>query len=376
MSNNQISFNNQLTGIPNLEPILQQSRDLLQEFATRPDFIDQMQLTFGEKVDVAGLQETWASGNLGTLPEIEVFPASEINEANGAFAKETNTIYLSQELLNEGSSETITSVFLEEYGHYIDSLISSSDALGDEGALFSKLAQGENVSKLETIALKSESDRSVVQIDDEPIIIEKFTITEPDTVGISIGSALTPLIGKGELGLDILWDVDDFDIKNPMTIFPDNMQVTYGFEVGAGTPSIDVGINAIVASVDPEKLTNSGQSIFNVESTLAGAPSFLPSTLDEISGEFGIGSIGSTDPFSPQIVEPAGVNAANIVGKELLPSILKQDVGVFGTGINQTIDVGNVVTDIAKVVPPLPIINPTLKPIPIPTGATNYSNSS
>jgi len=193
MSNNQISFNNQLTGIPNLEAILQQSREVLQEFATRPDFTDQMQLTFGEEVDVASLQETWVSGNLGTLPEIEVLPASEINGANGAFAKETNTLYLSQELLNQGNTDTITNVFLEEYGHYLDSSFTNTEVPGDEGALFSEFALDHKLSAQTISKFQNTNDLATVNFDGQKIIIETLFGGIGDTIGDGIDDITDPI---------------------------------------------------------------------------------------------------------------------------------------------------------------------------------------
>ena len=184
MDQSSLPFNETITNY-NLEPVVQQSQDLLQEFAASPYFTEQMQLTFGEEVQATPLREIWADGDLGTLPEIEVLPASEINGANGAFARETNTIYLSQELLNEGNSETITSVFLEEYGHYVDSLITSSDALGDEGRIFASLVQEDQLSEQNLASLKKEDDSTTLEIDGKTVAVEQaqFTVTNASDSG-------------------------------------------------------------------------------------------------------------------------------------------------------------------------------------------------
>jgi len=121
-SNFANDFNEQLSELPILESALQQSQEWLQQFANRSDFTEKMQQAFGDDINVANLQETWANGGFGTVPKLEVLPSEDINGARGAFARETNTIYLSEELINEEDSEDVASVFLEEYGHYPSSV--------------------------------------------------------------------------------------------------------------------------------------------------------------------------------------------------------------------------------------------------------------
>ena len=49
--------------------------------------------------------------------------------------------------MNVSDSEVITSVLLEEYGHFVDRRINSSDASGNEGDMFSRLVRGEDFLK-------------------------------------------------------------------------------------------------------------------------------------------------------------------------------------------------------------------------------------
>ena len=125
-----------------LEQALQESKNYLRAWATDADFVGKMNLPFSSNFDVleaTSLAQHWAGGDFSKLPEIEIRNGSEINGANGAFARTNNTIYLSQEFLmqNSGNSEEIADVLLEEIGHFVDARINSSDAPGDEGEIFS-----------------------------------------------------------------------------------------------------------------------------------------------------------------------------------------------------------------------------------------------
>ncbi|WP_071516384.1 calcium-binding protein [Geitlerinema sp. PCC 9228] len=164
---------------PHLISIWQPTQKWLQEFAATPDFRDTMQQVFGNHANVTNLQKKWASGDFATLPDIQILPATRINGSNGAFAAETNTIYLSQELLSknvEGSRQ----VFLEEYGHYLDSQLTAKDAPGDEGAIFANLVRGNTLSQQEITRLQAEDDTATISLDGNPVNIEQ------NFLGISI----------------------------------------------------------------------------------------------------------------------------------------------------------------------------------------------
>ncbi len=146
----------------------------LQNFAQQPNFTDNMELAFGQGVNVLGLQNDWANAEV-SLPMIEILPSTGINGANGAFAGELNTIYLSQEFVtqNINNPETITQVLLEEFGHSVDYQLNSVDAPGDEGAIFSQVVLGHTFSEAELTALKAEDDTALVVINNQSVQIEQ-----------------------------------------------------------------------------------------------------------------------------------------------------------------------------------------------------------
>ena len=144
--------------------------DRLQTFAQRSDFTEQMTIAFGGSP--SGLQQAWSDG-LVTVPNIEIRNQSELNGALGAFAASENKIYLSWEFVQSSDRSALESVVLEEYGHYLDSLINPIDSAGDEGAIFAAIVQGVELSSQELESLRAEDDTAVVNLDGESVAIEQ-----------------------------------------------------------------------------------------------------------------------------------------------------------------------------------------------------------
>ncbi|MBD2180580.1 C39 family peptidase [Planktothrix sp. FACHB-1355] len=170
--------NSDLHFLPIVQEAVQKVRDALTGLAADPDFDAKMNVAFGDNFDTKvarEIVEKFAKGDFSELPQIEILPSVVINGANGAFAKETNTVYLASDFVakNANNSEAIASVLLEENGHYIDSQINIKDAAGDEGDIFARVVQGKNISASELAALKAEDDRATVTFDGKDIQIEQ-----------------------------------------------------------------------------------------------------------------------------------------------------------------------------------------------------------
>ena len=115
--------------VQNALPIVQH---LLDNFSSKVNFEEQMNLAFGESYDVSkadALIGTWQNEHAGFLPQIKIVSESKINGANGAFAGETQTIYLAQEFVedNVGNVGAIAPIILEEYAYYFDGEVNSFD---------------------------------------------------------------------------------------------------------------------------------------------------------------------------------------------------------------------------------------------------------
>lgn len=148
----------------------------LSKFAAQANFVDGINLAFGENWDAAGakaLAEEWYKGDFGDIPPVKVVSSAEIGGANGAFAAATDTIYLSRELLAGGNLEAVADVLLEEVGHSVDARLNVTDSPGDEGAIFAAVLQGKVLSEGELQGLRSEDDSGTVLFNGQTISIEK-----------------------------------------------------------------------------------------------------------------------------------------------------------------------------------------------------------
>ncbi|ERT09041.1 CHAP domain protein [Lyngbya aestuarii BL J] len=173
-----------------LTDALTQSVEQLQEFGNSPDFLTQMGVAFGAhfNTEVAqSLAEQWSAGIVET-PPIEVIYTADINGANGAFAAASNTIYISEEFLaqNYENVENISTVLLEEYGHYIDTLVNVTDTPGDEGSIFSGVVQGNEFEESELEVLQAVDDTAIVILNGEETVIEQ---SSPSSFSINLSSS-------------------------------------------------------------------------------------------------------------------------------------------------------------------------------------------
>lgn len=156
---------------------IQDALRLLTRFSADRKFIDKITKAYGNTFDVGkldSLRQDWNQGDFDNLPELEVLSSKHLQGARGAFSSETNTIYLSREFLvfNTSKPQEITRVLLEEIGHWVDTKINQVDSEGDEGAIFSVLAQEKSLSQIQLSQLKSENDLITINIGGKNIAAE------------------------------------------------------------------------------------------------------------------------------------------------------------------------------------------------------------
>ena len=165
-----------------LEQALLLAQKQLQDFGLNPEFSNKMRLALGEAVDATELREAWIAGDF-TLPSLEICSRAEIGGASGAYAGSTNTIYLAHEFLSQNNTnlEPVARVLLEEIGHALDWQLNQTDSQGDEGAIFSALVRGDNLTKQQLWQLKTEDDWVTVALNGQPVLIEQATLP-PDTI--------------------------------------------------------------------------------------------------------------------------------------------------------------------------------------------------
>ncbi|WP_254174159.1 hypothetical protein [Planktothrix pseudagardhii] len=153
-------------------------KEQLTQFAKVPNFVEKMNLAFGESWDNQAanvLTQDWLNGDFSLIPPVKVVSSAEIGGANGAFAAATDTIYLSRELLTGANSADVADVLLEEIGHSIDSRLNVTDTPGDEGAVFAAVVQGKELSKDEIHGLRGEDDSGTATINGNIFSVEYAT---------------------------------------------------------------------------------------------------------------------------------------------------------------------------------------------------------
>jgi len=153
-------------------------KEQLTQFAKVPNFVEKMNLAFGESWDNQAanvLNQDWLNGDFSLIPPVKFVSSAEIGGANGAFAAATDTIYLSRELLagNGANPAAVADVLLEEIGHSVDSRLNITDAPGDEGAIFAAVVQDKVLSEGELQGLRGEDDIGTFIFNGQAISIEK-----------------------------------------------------------------------------------------------------------------------------------------------------------------------------------------------------------
>ena len=148
---------------------------LLRSFLDGGGFADRMRIAFGSSIDVEAASafiDDIVSGRESL--RISILENNELNGAYGAFDQSTGTIFLSKDFLlaNSADPSKISAVLLEEFGHLLDSKFNLTDALGDEGAIFSRLVTGTPVTEAAIAALRSENDHGTAIIDGKAVALE------------------------------------------------------------------------------------------------------------------------------------------------------------------------------------------------------------
>ena len=174
---------------------LSEVRVLLNSFISDPNFSNKINLAFSlsflpQASDRAReIISQWLAAE-EVLPRIEIVSSSSINSALGAYAAETDTIYLSQEFLiqNQDNLDRVGDVLLEELGHALSHQLNPEDALGDEGAIFSLLVQDKEINPETLAELKAEDDTVTVTLNNQDIQLEQAQTGENpafDLIGLT-----------------------------------------------------------------------------------------------------------------------------------------------------------------------------------------------
>jgi hypothetical protein len=138
---------------------------------------------FGDKFDAAKaetIRQQALAGDFSWAPQVKVVDSAALADlsgtqgpgsALGAYVASSDTIYISRELLH-GNPAQAQRLLMEELGHGLDARINTSDAVGDEGEIFSKLMHGDAISAPEMAALRADNDRGVININGQAVAVE------------------------------------------------------------------------------------------------------------------------------------------------------------------------------------------------------------
>lgn len=112
------------------------------------------------------LLQDWSQGEFRHVPPVVLLPSAHLSGAAGAYASSTGSIYLSDAWLHDASISEALAVLNEELGHHLDALLKSEDSAGDEGAIFSRVLNGEALSQDQITLLRQENDHGRIRLND------------------------------------------------------------------------------------------------------------------------------------------------------------------------------------------------------------------
>ncbi|MBX2884910.1 MAG: hypothetical protein KTR32_33450 [Granulosicoccus sp.] len=155
----------------------------LKDMASDPSaFHETMKKSFGEnynREEAESIRQQVLNDDFSWMPEIRVVDESVLQDqsgggqALGAYSKDSDTIFISKQLL-ESNPEKAAAVLTEEVGHGLDARLNTEDAAGDEGNIFARLVGGETISDSELSALKAENDSGTIIVDGKEVEVEFF----------------------------------------------------------------------------------------------------------------------------------------------------------------------------------------------------------
>ncbi|MEM6436170.1 MAG: DUF4114 domain-containing protein [Cyanobacteria bacterium P01_D01_bin.115] len=175
---------------------------MLDDFISRPDSDSALALTFGEAETTTNAQDLLQDLIAGKAsPPVVILPMAELM-AQGAYAADTDTIFLAQELFGPPDTwridqpEHLLRVFVEELGHFIDDQLNLVDTPGDEGALFAAQVWGETLSAAALHDLQTENDTTTLTVDGQTFQIEQA----------DLGPGTFTVAANGQLAIEFLAD--------------------------------------------------------------------------------------------------------------------------------------------------------------------------
>jgi hypothetical protein len=296
-------------------------KQILQIFAADPEFADKIEQVFGDNLDpekLQSLKQDWLTGELIEFPENEIVSQPEIAGGNGAFDQKNAKIYFAQEFLeaNTKNPDVIADVGLEEYGHFIDSLLNSSDTPGDEGEHFAAVVQGKTLTPTELAAIQAEDDTATVVIDGQTLVIEKaantVSLTTPDANAAEVLSGQTANPGRFTVtrtGITTNALTVNYTVGGTATKGTDYSNLTGSVTIPIGATTANIPITVIddtsIEGSETSVVTLSTSTAYDLGTAKTGTVTIADNEVAAIAAiNMGVnqtlsGSLSTTDPSNP-----------------------------------------------------------------------------
>ncbi|MGJ0606845.1 Calx-beta domain-containing protein [Cylindrospermopsis raciborskii] len=163
-----------------MTPLINQALSLvytqLSYFSESSNYYQVLSTAFGNNYDrdiAEKLKLHWQQVNFTQIPQIEILDGGILGSAYGAYARETNKIYLSRNFVTNNTAEVIGRVILEELGHFVDGQLNVEDSEGDEGAIFAELVVGNSLDDQALRKLRTESDFGIITLNGQQVHVEQ-----------------------------------------------------------------------------------------------------------------------------------------------------------------------------------------------------------
>jgi subtilisin family serine protease len=185
----------------------------LQQAATNAEIFTD---AFGNKANTVELQtviKQWSVGDFRNLPSVQILSAANANEALGAYASSTQTVYLSDVLFQANAARTNSSlgaagVLVEETFHWLDDRV-GADTAGDEGELARNLLFGDPLSDSELNRITNEDDTGLITINGQQTSAE----LNIDYAGNTSTTGFVPIGGSVSGTINFAGDTDWFRVN-------------------------------------------------------------------------------------------------------------------------------------------------------------------
>ncbi|MGK7903556.1 MAG: LamG-like jellyroll fold domain-containing protein [Hormoscilla sp.] len=283
------------TSAANLNRAISETQALLKAFVRDDRFrVEDLTNAFHAGVheeEFSQLLGQFELGDFSGLPNIEMRSRSDTGGALGVYVADTDMIYLAEDFLENSTISQIVEVLLEEIGHAIDARINATDSAGDEGAIFSALVRGVDLSEAQLEALHRENDRIQLVIDGQTVMAEAATImvdtlndtedsgdgvtslrealasaTSGDTITFDSGGTITLGGSQLEITKDVTIDGDIDNEGTPdITIDADGQSRVFNIDDGS-TTQIAVSLEGLTITGGSISGNDDGGGIYNSES--------------------------------------------------------------------------------------------------------------